>query len=132
MRISGTYTGGSGSIAAARNLVTAFMCRADADGFAPAQRLLGDARLVVSELVTNAVKHTPGPCGIVMELVGDAVRITVWDTSPLRPAAPAPDQVSAGHHGMTIISTLCGPVHVTRRGVGKQVTTTLRADRLPS
>jgi len=82
-------------------------------------------QLVVSELVTNAVRHTEGPCGVDLELAGQTVEITVWDTSPQLPVVMEPDPTRVGRHGMEIITALCGGFQVVRREVGKQITVRL-------
>lgn len=54
--------------------------------------LAADACLVVSELVTNAVLHAPGPLELRLWMVGAAVRIEVLDgsTSPVVPKVRTP------------------------------------------
>jgi anti-sigma regulatory factor (Ser/Thr protein kinase) len=47
--------------------------------------LVGDAELVVSELVTNAVRHGAGPITLVLALVPDGLRIAVVDGGPGAP-----------------------------------------------
>ena len=47
-----------------------------------------DAALVVTELVTNAVRHAGTPCRLTITLDGDGLRIAVRDRGPLRPGPP--------------------------------------------
>lgn len=66
-----------------------------------APHIADDVRLVVSELITNAARHAPGPGRLDIQEAdsGRAVRITVWDTSPAtpqpRPANPAAQKATA-------------------------------------
>lgn len=48
---------------------------------------IADAQQVVTELVTNAIRHAPGQASYELEVVGhtDGVRIYVADASPARP-----------------------------------------------
>jgi anti-sigma regulatory factor (Ser/Thr protein kinase) len=47
--------------------------------------LVGDAELVVSELVTNAVRHGAGAITLVLDLLPDGVRVAVADGGPGAP-----------------------------------------------
>ncbi|WP_329172442.1 ATP-binding protein [Streptomyces sp. NBC_01477] len=126
MRVSGTYDGESGSIAEARRLATVFLGRVVAEGAAPVPAdVVGIAQLVVSELVTNAVKHVGGPCGVDLELVGDAVEIGVWDHSSQPATVMDHDPARIGRHGMEIVAALCGGFEVDLTPTGKRVTVRL-------
>ncbi|MFD4551889.1 ATP-binding protein [Streptomyces sp. NPDC058466] len=50
-----------------------------------------DLALVVSELVTNAGRHAPGPCRMYLETVEEGVAVEVWDTNPMLPHFPSAD-----------------------------------------
>ncbi|MEU6849605.1 ATP-binding protein [Actinacidiphila alni] len=125
MRVSRSFPGTGGAIAAARQLTGNFLRMTGARGAAVTDDTVRDAMLVVSELVTNAVKHTDGPCGIELRIIGDAVAIAVWDTSPQPPLPMAPDPARIGQHGMEIVSVLCGGFSVARLPSGKQITANL-------
>ncbi|MDX2683742.1 ATP-binding protein [Streptomyces sp. NY05-11A] len=72
----------------ARRLLRTFLARAVHASRTPVPRSLAlDAALVVSELLSNAIRHAPGPTGLILQLTGDELAITVWDTSPTTPAA---------------------------------------------
>ncbi|MEW2119968.1 hypothetical protein AB0945_33265 [Streptomyces sp. NPDC005474] len=59
---SAAYDGDSSCIGAARHLATGFLTDVQAvHGVRVSERALGMTQLVVSELVTNAVKYAPGP-----------------------------------------------------------------------
>jgi anti-sigma regulatory factor (Ser/Thr protein kinase) len=89
-----------------------------------------DARLVVSELVTNAIRHAPGPCGLTLHLIGEELVITVWDTSAEEPVFKRPDRHRVGGHGLHLVRAASTKVTVTPRAQGKQVTARLRVTRL--
>ncbi|MET9615812.1 ATP-binding protein [Kitasatospora indigofera] len=82
-----------------------------------------DLLLVVSELVTNAVRHTHGPGTITVTALDDELDIAVTDTSrtPPRPRLPDP-QAGTGGLGLHLIAALCGILQVTPNpGAGKTV-----------
>ncbi len=82
-----------GMVASARDFTADFLTASPAAGRRPVARERVDlARLVVSELVTNAVRHAPGPCRLLLELFEDALEISVFDgleASPV-PGATTP------------------------------------------
>ena len=80
------------------------------------------ARLVVSELATNAVKHTEGPYGMELTLVGRTVEITVWDSSTRPIVEMRQDPARVGRHGMEIVAAVCGTYDVVPTATGKRVT----------
>lgn len=85
------------------------------------------AMLVVSELVTNAVRHAPGPVGLVLALApGDEVtviRIVVQDTSTVLPAPRVPDLVggTGGFGWSAIIQPMAVGLRVRPQPDGKQI-----------
>ncbi|KUN77618.1 hypothetical protein AQJ66_33195 [Streptomyces bungoensis] len=123
-RYSRTWDAGSSCIADARDAVQALLSRARP---APHRRAVQDAQLVVSELVTNAVRHAPGPCGLRLELSPDstALHVSVTDTSPERPRQRPPDPCRVGGHGLHLVSLLTGGFEVTPLAHGKRVTATV-------
>lgn len=123
MRTSEVYGREAGAIAEARQLAAAFLGRIGHEtARAVPSRVVETAQLVVSELVTNAVKHTSGPCGVDLELVEEAVQITVWDTSAQPVTVMEHDPERIGRHGLEIIVALCGGLDVTRTATGKRIT----------
>lgn len=112
----------------ARELTTAFL--AQCGGASPAcdEDLLGDATLVVSELVTNATRHGRGRCRL--GLRGDARRLTVevHDHSPHRPRRGALTESAESGRGIAIVRLLAHRYTVTGhpRG-GKTVQAVLAA-----
>ncbi|MFJ5808920.1 ATP-binding protein [Streptomyces sp. NPDC093093] len=66
-------------------------------------RLTDTAELLTSELVSNAYRHSRGPCALrVRAMAPERVRVGVWDTNPAipapfteTPAPPGPDAEDA-------------------------------------
>ncbi len=92
-----------------------------------AEETVQNAVLVASELLTNAVRATPGrPVSLRLALAVDGLRVEVWDTSPVRPKAstpdlsmpemPVPDDApDPGGWGLGIVEFLCAE-HGVRAG----------------
>ncbi|MEG8277310.1 ATP-binding protein [Streptomyces sp. AHA2] len=107
------------SVADARNAVRGLLARA---GHHRDHRISQDAEIVVSELVTNALRHAPGPGGLFLEMPApDRLRITVRDSSPQAPAPRLPDPRRVGGHGLLLITRLCEQVRTIAHEGGKQV-----------
>jgi anti-sigma regulatory factor (Ser/Thr protein kinase) len=82
------------------------------------ETLSDTALLVVSELVTNAVKASgnldcPGlrplswqMLALTVQHTGAGVRLEVWDPNPVRPALQQPDPSSEGGRGLLIVECL--------------------------
>ncbi len=86
LRYSRTWGTGVSSIAEARDAVAALLARVrPALGRRPVQ----DAQIVVSELVTNAAQHAPGPCALRLELLPGASALRAHRDGHLPGAAPA-------------------------------------------
>ncbi|GAA2247785.1 ATP-binding protein [Streptomyces indiaensis] len=110
-------------IAEARDLARAFLTRVQSEhGMPVSGRAMGMVQLVVSELVTNARKYAPGPCLLTLDLVGGAVRISVWDSGTELPTILAPDPGRIGQHGLEIVAAVCVGFAIHREPVGKRVT----------
>ncbi|ANJ10901.1 ATP-binding protein [Streptomyces parvulus] len=115
------FTGGSAMIPASRDVVHRFVAHLAELGVAPADTFLDTARLVASELVTNALRHAPGPCRLALTLVGDRVEIAVSDTGDGFPTFLPRDPVRVGRHGLEIVTRLCGEVITRPHTKGKTV-----------
>jgi len=92
-------------------------------------RLADSAEIVVSELVTNAVRHGSGAVSLALVLTAEALQISVSDGGA---ALPAPRQARAdeqGGRGLQIVAALCESWQVTTRLRGKTVTCRLARDR---
>ena len=69
-----------------------------------------DAGLVVTELVTNAVRHTGTPSRLTITLDGDGLHLAVRDQGALHPALLDDRPCSAGLHLVTTIAQCWGVV----------------------
>ncbi|MFF5973305.1 ATP-binding protein [Streptomyces sp. NPDC012769] len=113
---------GDGTIAAARDFVAEFLTAAPGAGGDPVPRERVDlARLVVSELVTNAVRHAPGPCRVLLERFEDALDISVADRLEAAPVPRPHDPHRIGQHGLEIVLAVCESVSVEPYRSGKRV-----------
>lgn len=122
LRYHHTWDAGASGIAEARDAVAALLAKVrPALGRRPVQ----DAQLVVSELVTNAAKHAPGPCALRLELLAGALRVSVTDTSRQPPRRRPPDPRRIGGHGLNLVSMLSRGLEVTWLPQGKRVSTTV-------
>ncbi|MFG1807430.1 ATP-binding protein [Streptomyces sp. NPDC049040] len=121
LRVAGTFPGVSPSIAQARDFTAAFVDQAaGADPrIQPGQR--GDALLVISELVTNVVRHAPGPCEVTLEVTGVELVITVGDTSVQPPTFHPFSPHRIGRHGLEIVLALCTSVDCRPTPRGKAI-----------
>jgi anti-sigma regulatory factor (Ser/Thr protein kinase) len=101
------FDGGVDMIPAARDFAARFLARLRESGTPVAPGREDHAVLVVSELVTNAHRHAPGPCRLELAAADGALRIAVTDTSPEhpRPRPPRPDRI--GGHGLEIVLAMC-------------------------
>lgn len=117
-------TAHSGSIGAARELTRSFF-----RGRRPPvpEQLVTDTLLTVSELVTNAVRHAPGPCTLDLDWDGEQVTVAVGDTSDTRPRLRTPDLTAGtGGFGLHLLRSLGGRVRtLPRPGGGKIIAITL-------
>ncbi|HEU5354533.1 MAG TPA: ATP-binding protein [Actinocrinis sp.] len=114
--------GSVASITHARDLARAFL----ADCAPPlAPSLLQDALLAVSELVTNAVRHAPGPFEMTLTDDGRCLTIAVSDTSARTPAPRPADLLGGGGVGLHVLNGLAGRVETLTHADGKTVVVTL-------
>jgi len=64
------------------------------------------ACLVVSELVTNAVRHAEGDVEVVLTLTDDDVRVVVSDAGPGVPVARVPQPDEESGRGLEIVDAV--------------------------
>ncbi|MEW2565771.1 ATP-binding protein [Streptomyces sp. NPDC047070] len=115
--------GDSLCIAEARHLAADFLSQAQAEHGVPVTaRAMDLTQLVVSELVTNALKYAPGPVLLALRIVGDLLEVAVWDSDPVLPVARAADVGRVGQHGLEIVMAICEGFEVRREPVGKHIT----------
>ncbi|MFI0718976.1 ATP-binding protein [Streptomyces sp. NPDC021224] len=121
LRATTTFPGALPSIARARDFTAGFVDQAAQANprIQPGRR--GDVLLVISELVTNVVRHTPGPCDVTLEMTGEELVLTVSDISTQPPTfhPPAPHRI--GRHGLEIVRALCTSVDSRPTPQGKAV-----------
>ncbi|MFB7467353.1 ATP-binding protein [Streptomyces sp. NPDC056224] len=80
---------------------------------------LDTALLVISELVTNAVRHTSGGCVLVLHLRPDGVDVDVTDTSSAEPQPRRPDHRGEGGWGWHLVNRLGTGVEIRHHGAGE-------------
>ncbi|MFE7838915.1 ATP-binding protein [Streptomyces sp. NPDC057474] len=123
MQYRHALTGGEGCIAQARHHATDFLTRLlDDHGLDVSPRAMDVTQLVVSELVTNALKYAPGPVLMELRHSGTTVVVVVWDSEPTVPAARAPDPDRIGQHGLEIVKAVTQDLDIQRQTVGKRIT----------
>jgi anti-sigma regulatory factor (Ser/Thr protein kinase) len=81
-----------------------------------------DAELATSELVTNAIRHAPGTCGMTLRMSERELTITVWDSSTEEPTPKKADPRRMGGHGLHLVQTVSEKVVVALRATGKLIT----------
>ncbi|MFI5822427.1 ATP-binding protein [Streptomyces rishiriensis] len=114
--------GKDGCIARARQLTSEFLTRVQRrEGMTVSARAMDLSQLVVSELVTNALRYAPGPVLLQLRIAGAAVEIAVWDSDPVLPTPHAPDPTRVGQHGLEIVRAVAEGFAVTREPIGKRI-----------
>jgi anti-sigma regulatory factor (Ser/Thr protein kinase) len=100
--------GEAGSVGVALEHTRVFLrgCSPDLD-----LRTAQDLELMVAELVSNAVRHAPGPLTLTLSCDGH-VEVAVTDTSTAVPAAREPDPGGGGGFGWHLINALADQVKV--------------------
>jgi anti-sigma regulatory factor (Ser/Thr protein kinase) len=87
----------------------------------------GDALVLVSELVTNAVVYAPGPCCLYLVEADADLTIAVSDTSTVLPRPRDPGRGRDGGFGWYLLRRLARQVDVyVRPPWGKTVCATMR------
>ncbi|WP_432138059.1 MULTISPECIES: ATP-binding protein [unclassified Streptomyces] len=123
------YTGEPGCIAEARSFAARFVERLRTDRFAAIDdRTVEELMLVVSELVTNAERHSNGPYILELEGTGTSVAVSVYDSSDALPLRFPRDPQRIGRHGLEIVHAVAAEVSAERVPVGKRVRALLRLD----
>ncbi|MFD8205817.1 ATP-binding protein [Streptomyces sp. NPDC059695] len=111
-----------GAIASARAFTADFLAAAPPVRDAPVARERVElAQLVVSELVTNAVRHASGPCRVLLELRRDVLEISVFDRETAAPVPRGHDPRRIGQHGVEIVVAVCESLSVEPDPDGKRV-----------
>lgn len=122
LRRAAHYTGEPGCIAEARSLAAHFLEQLRTEWCAEIDdRVEGAVLLVVSELVTNADRHSNGPYILDLEGTDNALAVSVYDSSAALPRRFPRDPARVGRHGLEIVHALAAEVTVERVPVGKRV-----------
>ena len=89
----------------------------------PPHDVCTDVVLLVSELVTNVVRHGEIPASLRLSVVADTVRVSVHDSGDGHPASPLPvDDPDRRHgRGLVLIDALSSAWGVHDTGPGKDV-----------
>ncbi|MGW6155102.1 ATP-binding protein [Streptomyces sp. NPDC055144] len=101
------------SVRQARRLVTAQL------GDWNLEDLTDTAELLVSELVTNALRHTRGPLRLNLQVCGSRLRCEVEDTDPAGPVRRVVDADAEGGRGTELLDLLADAWGSTRTATGK-------------
>ncbi|MGW4026277.1 ATP-binding protein [Streptomyces sp. NPDC005009] len=122
LRRAAHFTGEPGCIAEARTFAAHFLQQLRTEWCATiGERADGAVLLVVSELVTNADRHSDGPYILELEGTGDALTVTVYDSSASLPRVFPRNPERVGRHGLEIVRALARDVTVEHVPVGKRV-----------
>lgn len=101
------------SVRQARRLVTAQLGDWNLEGLADT------AELLVSEVVTNALRHTHGPLRLNLHARGSRLRCEVEDTDPAGPVRRVVDADAEGGRGTELLDLLTEAWGNTRTATGK-------------
>ncbi|MEV6576298.1 ATP-binding protein [Streptomyces sp. NPDC051577] len=113
------------TVAEARDIVAVLL---EKSGLPADARIVTDALMVTSELVTNAMRHGGGLTGFHVDVRDGDLRVSVADRSPVPPLThPGPPAgMRIGGYGWPLVRTLADRVTVTPHAAGKHITATLR------
>ncbi|NUR64980.1 MAG: ATP-binding protein [Streptomyces sp.] len=132
LRRAAHYTGEPGCIAEARHFAARFLDQLRTEWCAEiGARADNEVLLVVSELVTNADRHSNGPYILDLEGTDDVVTVSVYDSSAALPLRFPKDPERVGRHGLEIVHALATEVTAERVPVGKRVSAVLRLGEGP-
>ncbi|MCX5309105.1 ATP-binding protein [Streptomyces sp. NBC_00160] len=108
---------GQGAAAAARSAARGFLEPSEAGDRAFTTVARDTALMVISELVTNAVRHTSGGCALEMHRTPDGgLDVDVSDTSSAEPRLRDPGQQGEGGWGWHLVNRLGTDVGVRHLG----------------
>jgi signal transduction histidine kinase len=127
LRRAAHYTGEPGCISDARRFTHQFLQQLRTEWCATIDdRADSELLLVVSELVTNADRHSNGPYILELEGTDTSVTVSVCDSSAALPRLFARDPERIGRHGLEIVHALAARMTVERVPVGKRVRAVVR------
>lgn len=84
--------------------------------------VVDDVLMIVSELVSNAVRHAGGATGFTVRRDAGAVVVEVADASPEHPRSPGTAPDVPGGFGWTLVNRLASRVDVDFGPHGKTIT----------
>lgn len=93
-----------------------------------AAELVDSAELLMSELVTNALRYGRGAISITLALTDGALQISVADFGRAMPQPREATEEDANGRGLAIVGALCTEWSVTTRLTGKTVSCRLETD----
>ncbi|MFG3013551.1 ATP-binding protein [Streptomyces cinerochromogenes] len=132
LHAAAAFEGEGSCIAEARQLAAGFLTRAHTEHGVPvSQRSVELVRLVVSELITNALKYATGPILLDLRIADGLIEVGVWDSDPRLPVARAADVGRVGQHGLEIVMAVCQGFEAMREPVGKRITARLALTDAP-
>ncbi|MFD3698377.1 ATP-binding protein [Streptomyces sp. NPDC058646] len=114
---------GTTAAAAARDLTRHFFDDASRVGRSVAPEVRDTTLLLVSELVTNAIRHTADGCALDLELEPDGIGIDVTDSSSIEPQRRPPDLQGGGGWGWALVNQLGRDVRIRHLPSGKTIHT---------
>ncbi|MEU6995543.1 ATP-binding protein [Streptomyces sp. NPDC046465] len=96
----------------ARRLASTFLAGSRRRKTEVAAERVDEATLVVSELVSNAVRYADGGCRLRVEVTGNRVTVEVTDASPERPRLKKPSIDREGGRGLAMVRELAHRLEV--------------------
>jgi anti-sigma regulatory factor (Ser/Thr protein kinase) len=136
--VVGTAEGGERDFATGRDLCAHFSAEPQAatsarhfvadvlKGWGHSASMLEDAKLVVTELATNAVRHAHSPFSVEICPKGSVVRLSVRDASRTLPSLADRNALAESGRGLHIVDVLSADWGVEFSGQGKAVWAELR------
>lgn len=116
-----TYGGGPGTAGAARQNVGQFLDRLEAVQPPGDPEMRDDVLLVVSELVSNAVRFAPGPVTLWLRSTGEGLHLMMSDTSTALPCVRKGRGPGNRGRGWPTVNALSDQVNVLARADGKDI-----------
>ncbi|MEU0228605.1 ATP-binding protein [Streptomyces sp. NPDC006284] len=110
-------------IAEARRVAVEYLAASQRGSEHPvSERTTGAVQLVVSELITNAVKYGRGLIELTLSRTDDTLTVTVRDGGTTLPVTRSADPGRVGQHGLEIVAALSQSLEIRPEAAGKRVT----------